>query len=560
MSRLLNKYLLIFPLLLLILSFQNCGNFNAESLNSFNSELKPTDPLIDQNRSEESTSNTEAPQVSESTPAPSMSSPTELDPTVEPVPEVSNQPVITSLKLFQWEQPEKFIILKENAVIDPDFFDEGPVVIEMITNENVESTRIQTNGFSDIDSEAPFTSAENFKFDQSRNYEIEAYAFTEKERKGIKGAAYKISFSTKASVKNPPSSNKGNWDMTVKPPVLVNPMTVVLSDKSETNHVSDFNQLGCEGKRYYIKVPAGRDAKITMSKDSGPLKYPVWITGGRNVHVVGLDLKLVIQSGCDVGEANNYPNKPDPAKKTVDGRNFKNIHPRLPGGIAIRLEQEQTSFIEGVDIDINGMEADCFVVRNSLNAEDKKGLYRDSNGQIRPSRSTLNKFVKQRHFKAVNTRCVGVESLDNDHRGIGDGIHGDFLQVQGNENIGTVTLENIVYLMSGNGISIQRYNGLNLTNLKMRNYYHSYDKRYATDDRYDRGAALIFSLGADKYSFENVWTNEYLGNRNYGILNDFRVGASGQSGVKSMPGMFKGAPPWDFAPSSQVGVRYESPY
>ena len=311
------------------------------------------------------------------------------------------------------------------------------------------------------------------------------------------------------------------WDNSVEPPLLIDPLQIELSSNYTKTRIEDFDRVGCEGDIYRVAVPDGRDAVVTAA---GVIQYPVYITGGRNVIVRGVEVRPVIQPGCDVGEAHQVKNT------------IPNIHPRLPGGKAFRFEQSHHTFVEGVDIDLMGMEADCFVLRNR--------------------KLTKEKAIQQREMSIVNTRCTGIEGLDDSP--IGDGIHGDFFQNQGRDNMKNFTLENVTFLTSSNGVTLHNWSGDKYRPrlFRMRNVNYGWDDRYSNDDAYEING-LAFTGHGDRGDFENVWLNHNNPRYNYGFFNGERVGAFSSGNVKKQPGIY-GGPRSDFAPADRTGVEYEN--
>ncbi len=314
------------------------------------------------------------------------------------------------------------------------------------------------------------------------------------------------------------------------PPALNNPLIIEISDSFATKAIPDFDRVGCEGLIHEIRVPSGRDVKVVMADGSGPLRYPLWVTGGNNAHLVGIEMRPVIQAGCDIGEG------------TQTRSSFANIHPRIPGNKAFRLQQSGRTFVEGVDIDLMGAEADCFVSRNATNQT------------VASARAT-------RHISFVNTRCVGIEGLDDTpfvgrDSFIGDGIHGDFFQNQGSDSISSFTAENVTIASSSNGVTLHEWNGVH-PDLRLKNFEYAVDPRYYGDDSYESSQGLPVA-GGGAYSFENVYLDEPRG-LNYLLLHGNprrRLGPAAQA----VPGISAGTPPATFAPASRTGLQYISPF
>ena len=159
-----------------------------------------------------------------------------------------------------------------------------------------------------------------------------------------------------------------------EPPELTEPTLYELSSTFPTTTLVDPIGAGCQGIVHSINLQPNEDAFISASTGSPPLQYPLYISGGRNVHVQGLVFRTVVQPGCDIGEVIS------PETLTA------NIHPQLPGGKVMYFQQSGTTFIEGVDIDLAGQQADCFVRRNSSTGGDSS-------------------------VEIVNSQCIGNEGL-----------------------------------------------------------------------------------------------------------------------------------------------------
>ena len=352
----------------------------------------------------------------------------------------------------------------------------------------------------------------------------------------VKSYSFTMNEEIYTSIENDSSSgnpSNGNWDNTETPPKLSNPEIVEVSDTTFIKTISDFNRVWCEWLFHLVNIPKWKDAKVVMKQWSKPLKYPIWVSWGRNVQIIGLDLQPIIQAGCDIWEATQV-RVPD-----------KNIHPRLPGGIALRIEQSGTTFIEGLNIDLKWMEADCIVLRDS---------------------EETSVWTDERKLYVVNSRCTGYEWLDSDESDIGDGIHGDFYQNQWIAEPTTLVFENVVVWGSSNGITSHKWKQWKLKTFKLRNYAYQLDERYHGDDNYEKSLGLVFTATLENSSsgqFENVWIND---GRYYGIARWYhstmdRVWAVSQSNyILKDPEFFKWKPKNEFAPLNKVWGNYISPF
>jgi hypothetical protein len=320
----------------------------------------------------------------------------------------------------------------------------------------------------------------------------------------------------------PPDSG---WDVTVAPPAM--PGARVIEIPRDLEPVSwPAYSVFCSGWIHQIRLDAGEDAIIRFS-GTVPLRYPLWIDGGRNVRVIGLQMELETQPGCAAGELQN-----------IGGA--ASVHPRIPGGIALRLEQWGTTFVEGAYIDMLNMEADCLVVRNpdSMPGVTARG---------------------QRDIIVQNTACHGIGGLGESD--IGDGEHGDLIQNQGDDVVRRMILENVTVRSSSQGVMLHPNQGFRgATELVLRRFDYAFDERYTGKTKYDGPWGLGINASADAFEFDQVWINDLTG-LNYGLVNDQRYGVSTSSAVQPHPGIQAGSPPaGPFAPASRTGRYYVSPH
>ena len=267
----------------------------------------------------------------------------------------------------------------------------------------------------------------------------------------------------------------GDWDVIEKPPALINARSIDVAKISPTYLPA--SGINCGGYIRKIALSDKEDAIVYMS-GSEPLHYPLRITGGRNVRVVGLQIELATQAGCGIGELPNNPIAEHPNA---------NIHPRIPGAIALRLQQSGTSFVEGLNIDIRGHQADCIVVRN-------------------PDTMSNYQAQKQRDVVVQNTVCRGIEGMGRTD--IGDGIHGDLFQNQGEDVMHRLVFENVSARTSQEGITLHgsARESLSATAiLLIRRFDYSWDPRYVGDDNYDDSFGVAFDgWPGPNWKLENI--------------------------------------------------------
>ena len=319
------------------------------------------------------------------------------------------------------------------------------------------------------------------------------------------------------------------WLVTEKPPELINPRIVDVSEIVPVR-IAAFGIL-CGGLITRVELKTGEDSLIYMTGDE-PLRYPLVVKGGRNVRIVGLQMELETQPGCGIGQLPNTPVKDHPNS---------NIHPRVPGGIAIRLQaQTGVSFVEGLYVDVAGHEADCFVSRNPDDMD---------NATAR----------RQRDVIIQNTYCAGIEGLGNSP--VGGGIHGDLFQNQGQDNLRRLVLENVSCRTSQEGVVLLGGHGTaGAVEWAMRRYDYSWDPRFVGDDRYEQ-FGLAFDGEADRSVLVDVRIDDYRDGGDYGIINGQRYGNSPSPTVQRHPQIRSGLPAdGPFAPPERTGFNYVSPH
>jgi hypothetical protein len=332
------------------------------------------------------------------------------------------------------------------------------------------------------------------------------------------------------------------WNVSETPPEMLDPVLLDVS-KVQPEHSAGWkrffgiarsaHKLNCDGWIYKIGIDANDDAVIyTSAQDT--LKYPLQITGGKNVRVIGLHFELETQAGCGVGELPNLP---------INKYPNANIHPRVPGAIALRLEQSHTTFVEGLHIDVRGHEADCIVIRN---------LDSMSNRQAQ----------KQRDVIIQNTFCSGVEGLGKSK--IGDGVHGDLFQNQGQDVMRRLVFENVSMRTSQEGIVIHasRLEALPGTQeLVIRRYDYTWDRRYVGDDDIEQFGLAVAGSPGPNWIIEDIRIDDYREGGDYINIGGQRYGNSPARNVKPHPEIRSGLPPGGaFAPPDRTGLNYISPH
>ena len=349
-----------------------------------------------------------------------------------------------------------------------------------------------------------------------------------------------FSFSCKSEDNIPPDNtvtpSTFEWNVTEKPPVLENPLEYVLSADYKKMGWPAYGAVGA-GQIIRLVIPADRDARITFSGTT-PITVPVLISGGRNVHIIGLHISLEVQPGNNTGELPNYVTNSDGSGSWVPK---SSVHPRCPLGGALYVGQANISFIEGCIVELNGIEGDCIIIRND------------------PSTAAPDIARAKRDIIVQNCAFDGWESHGKSD--VGDGIHGDLSQNQA-ENLRRLVFENVTALCSAEGITQHSYGGYNgCVDFKLRRFEYGPDDRYINDDPYDKLQPLalaVTGIKTDKWSFEDV----YIHNGQYLNINSDRYGSVNSGTVVKYPGIYAGKLPNGerFAPKNFLGANYKSPH
>ncbi len=322
------------------------------------------------------------------------------------------------------------------------------------------------------------------------------------------------------------------WKNDVTLPTLENPTVLTLPDAAELYAIAAWDGV-CAGDRYELTLENDQDYVLLMG--DAALAYPIAIHGGRNVRIIGLAIDLVPQPGCDTGEVDQPENQ-----------GGKNIHPLMPGGIAVRLEQVAATIVEGAFIKLNGTEGDCFVGRNA--------------GE---SRDSAIAFAR-RDYYFVNSRCEGIE-------GVNDYLHGDIFQQQGpGEVTRKLIFENFTGLSAHEGVIHEANDPAHLYGIKefvARRFNYIWDPVYGRDDYDDIewgawGPPAIPAVALEDVTLDDYYVMPFSGleadvsfaiNWGTGDAWDYQFYAIGE-----IPGMHFGDA--EFAPAAEVGLTYVSPF
>ncbi|ABS25441.1 Ig-like domain-containing protein [Anaeromyxobacter sp. Fw109-5] len=322
----------------------------------------------------------------------------------------------------------------------------------------------------------------------------------------------------------PPPAIDTGWSVTRSPPAMTNPTTITLPGSYLSTVYSSF----CSGPGYVVNLDDGQDYII---RADAPLQFPVRISGGNNVRIVGLQIDLSsAASYCnDSGETPNY----------------------VPGSHGLRVDNVGTTFFEGLYMDAGNHILDMIVVRNKIGGYDAL-----SKGYTEAQARGAHDIVLQ------NSVVRGYQS-DADP----NGEHADLIQTQGLYEIyRDITLENVsVDSLSEGAIFLARA-GYHLANtITMRNFDYRLDARWTP---VTTGGPVMHNAKA--YSYENVFLSVDVvrqydlntgcgggcvqpGNGSVGVFSPATPSALGFADRFASPGAGGASNAW-------VGLNYVSPH
>lgn len=221
-----------------------------------------------------------------------------------------------------------------------------------------------------------------------------------------------------------------SWVNTKAPaaPLMENPVVITslaqlekhkLMNPTNPNPVpSGESPLYPAGYIYYLgpatNISASTDVIIDFRKETHVISKPIRTWHARNVHLIGLKMKLAAPKEGGVKKLKNF-----------DGNSFiqfSNPYPRVPGGAAIGISHSHVLYIEGCDIDCNGNNIDAIVPS-------------PNNSQSHADQLTYRKIV------IINSRIRGFVG-HNVIKGVGEGLHCDAVQIQSG-TVGEIVLENV---------------------------------------------------------------------------------------------------------------------
>ncbi len=288
----------------------------------------------------------------------------------------------------------------------------------------------------------------------------------------------------------------------------------------------DATELTCEGQALLIDF-ANTNAVVEYEGTS-PYPYPVVVRNAKNVRLVGLDIELATQVGCEPGALPNTLND----SFTVDDQ-FSNLHPRVPLSSAVHVDASGEIFIEGANIDAAGHQADCVSVANSKS-------------------SNIERVAIQQSL------CRGVEG--HGPSSIGTGVSGGLIRTT-SQTIKTLVVDGVEVRSSHQGI-VAKVGSANISNF----FYTSDDRYYGNDilDSLNQSVAII--LDAESSIFNEIYSVHPLSSEmhdyDYVLLSDdgTRLGAKSSNGVRAHGAIHNEAPSRAVLSAERIGIRYVSPF
>jgi hypothetical protein len=219
---------------------------------------------------------------------------------------------------------------------------------------------------------------------------------------------------------------------------MSNPITITLPG----NYLGTVYSSFCSGPGYVLNLNDGQDYII---RANARLPYPIRITGGNNVRLVGIEMDLSnADSECTgAGESSIY----------------------VPGSHAIRVDNIGTTFFEGLYIDLGNNVADVLVVRNKIGGYD-----------------ALNKGYTEAQARGAHDIVIQNSVIRGYQSGPDPQLdeHADFIQTQGlYEIFRDITIENVTVDSLSEGAIFLARGGYPLANsITMRNFDYRIDARW----------------------------------------------------------------------------------
>jgi hypothetical protein len=319
------------------------------------------------------------------------------------------------------------------------------------------------------------------------------------------------------AVTNPspaPPTGPTTWSVTVAPPTMTNPTVITLPG----NYLTTLSGPTCSGPGYRVNLPD--DTADYIIKANAVLTHPVFIQGGHNVRVVGLEINL--------------------ANANCSGTM------QVPGSYGMRIDNVGTTYIEGLYLDVAGFVADATVVHN------KTGGY-----------DALSKGYTEAQARGDHDIVVQNSVIRGYYTYTSSDEHADAMQTQGNYEIfRNITWENVSIDSGCEGTIYLARDGYYLANsITMRNWDYRMDTRWTP---------VVFGgpvmHNAKSFSYSNV----YLGRdvvRQYDLNTSCGSGCvqscDGSSGIDcpvTPPSTRFASPGTSGASNAWTGMNYVSPW
>jgi hypothetical protein len=211
-------------------------------------------------------------------------------------------------------------------------------------------------------------------------------------------------------------------------PVMQNPVIITSKAELEKHNIATptnpnpvpagESPLYPAGNIHYLGPQTGvtdtTDVIIDLRQESEVITDPIRIWQARNVHIIGLRMKLKAPAG---GGANQLKNS-----NGSGFLHFANPYPRVPGGAALGITHSQVLYLEGCEIDCNGNNVDAIVPSPNFAQSNESQL-------------------AERKIILINSRITGFRG-HNVVEGIGEGLHCDAIQLQSG-TVGRIVIENV---------------------------------------------------------------------------------------------------------------------
>ena len=257
--------------------------------------------------------------------------------------------------------------------------------------------------------------------------------------------------------------NTFDWNNNETPPALSNVQKFVGKDSLAIAQWSG-NEFNCAGPYYRVSGSASEDAFIDLREQI--MTIPLWVSGFRNVIVLGGTWEIGIIPGCGIGQKKMWT--------SGRGANYDSLHPHMPANRIIHTDCTDVSWIEGVNANANGNATDFHVTNGSLLQSE--------------TYSRQNRWAY-----IINCRARGWEGVTGPS---GLGFHGDFVQNQQlrlGRNNAALYRRSLHGFVCENSTSLSGMSHASLgqddafSKIRLRNVYFDMDPQIAADQNGIRG-------------------------------------------------------------------------